>query len=281
MRTIRICTLVVVFSCMSLGEVEGNGDLTVSGATLTNDLAILALDCTANTNGGTLTTDENGIVICADDDGTTGPHTVDTNTQLSESEVDAFVANNGYSIGEHTVDTDTQLSESEVDAFVANNGYSTEPPIINQNSSAQSANWWTDGMMRMGTEAGTEQTAGKSIIVRNARSTILSEGSIVARSAALILERDGSNGGLRIQSLTTTTKSISCMGITSSNTLLAFNSTLNTIGTTTIFTNAQNVSHYDCSFGNYFLGRDHTRVTMTRVGTDSWWQGFIYSSFNQ
>ena len=52
-----------------------------------------------------------------------GDHTVDTDTQLSESEVDAFVSNNNYSIGDHAVDTDTQLSESEVDAFVSNNDY--------------------------------------------------------------------------------------------------------------------------------------------------------------
>ncbi|MDF1564308.1 MAG: tail fiber domain-containing protein, partial [Deltaproteobacteria bacterium] len=31
----------------------------------------------------------------------------DTNTQLSEAEVDAYVANNGYSMGAHTIDTDT------------------------------------------------------------------------------------------------------------------------------------------------------------------------------
>ncbi len=34
-------------------------------------------------------------------------HTVDTETQLSEAEVDGFVANNGFSTGGHTVDTDT------------------------------------------------------------------------------------------------------------------------------------------------------------------------------
>ncbi|SFR92435.1 hypothetical protein SAMN04488010_3792, partial [Maribacter stanieri] len=91
-------------------------------------------------------------------------HTVDTNTQLSEAEVDAFVANNNYSTGAHTTDAadlttgvldnarvqesnvtqhetaltitesqisdlahtvDTNLTEAEVDAFVANNNYST------------------------------------------------------------------------------------------------------------------------------------------------------------
>ncbi len=85
----------------------------------------------------------------------------DTNTQLSESEVDAFVSNNGYltsfteidgditneiqdlqlsgnilsitnnlsatsiDLSQYLDDTNTQLSESEVDAFVSNNGYLT------------------------------------------------------------------------------------------------------------------------------------------------------------
>ncbi|PHR46372.1 MAG: hypothetical protein COA32_10990 [Fluviicola sp.] len=81
---------------------------------------------------------------------------IDTDTQLTESEVDAFVANNGYltsfsevdgdvtneiqdisltgtdltltsgsTIDLSVIDTDTQLTEAEVDAFVANNGYLT------------------------------------------------------------------------------------------------------------------------------------------------------------
>ena len=81
---------------------------------------------------------------------------IDTDTQLSEAEVDAYVANNGYltsftevdgdptneiqdisltgtdltissgsTIDLSSIDTDTQLSEAEVDAYVANNGYLT------------------------------------------------------------------------------------------------------------------------------------------------------------
>jgi hypothetical protein len=81
---------------------------------------------------------------------------IDTDTQLTEAEVDAFVANNGYlttftevdgdvtneiqdislsgtdlsissgsTIDLSSIDTDTQLTEAEVDAFVANNGYLT------------------------------------------------------------------------------------------------------------------------------------------------------------
>ncbi len=79
-------------------------------------------------------------------------HTVDTNTQLSESQVDTMVSNNGYLTSytetdpifiawdkatgivitesqisdlSHTVDTNTQLNESTVDTMVSNNGYLT------------------------------------------------------------------------------------------------------------------------------------------------------------
>jgi len=87
----------------------------------------------------------------------------DLDTQLTEAQVDAFVANNDYSTGPHTVDTDTlaglsclpgevpkwksipgfpgsytwqcdtdlntQLTETQVDAFVADNGYLTDQTI--------------------------------------------------------------------------------------------------------------------------------------------------------
>ncbi len=85
--------------------------------------------------------------------------TVDTDTHLTEAQVDAFAANNGYLTQEvdgsvtneielpvggsdgqvlktdgsgnyawiaQTVDTDTHLTEAQVDAFAANNGYLTE-----------------------------------------------------------------------------------------------------------------------------------------------------------
>jgi hypothetical protein len=60
---------------------------------------------------------------------TTGPHTVNTDTQLTEEQVDAMVANNGYTTGPHTVDTDTQLTEEQVDAMTANNGYAQQDQI--------------------------------------------------------------------------------------------------------------------------------------------------------
>ena len=59
----------------------------------------------------------------------TGAHTFDTNSQLSEAEVDAFVANNNYATGAHTVDT--TLTEAEVDAMVQNNSYALQSEVFN------------------------------------------------------------------------------------------------------------------------------------------------------
>ncbi len=104
-------------------------------------------------NGQVLQTNGSGVYTWVN-------QTVDTDTQLDEAAVDAFVSNNGYitspndadsdptneielplgglngyvlqtngsgvySWTPQTVDTDTQLDEAAVDAFVANNGYVT------------------------------------------------------------------------------------------------------------------------------------------------------------
>ena len=89
--------------------------------------------------------------ISKDDITNLGLPSQDTNTQLSEYQVDAFVANNGFlssvkdsdisgkisfqklgiskenivALGLHDQDTNTQLSEEQVDAFVANNGFAS------------------------------------------------------------------------------------------------------------------------------------------------------------
>ena len=70
----------------------------------------------------------------------------DLNTQLTEAQVDNFVANNGYSTGAHTVDTNTQLTEAQVDAFVANNGYLTDQTIESKPFllRAASGSYWSD-----------------------------------------------------------------------------------------------------------------------------------------
>ena len=52
-------------------------------------------------------------------------HTLNTDTQLSASEVAAAAVSQGFVAGPHTVNTDTQLSDSEVAAAAARQGFVT------------------------------------------------------------------------------------------------------------------------------------------------------------
>lgn len=67
MKSVQAIIFIVFTVLISMSIVEANGDLTVSGTTITKDLA-LDLDCTANANGGALTTDALGVVGCSDDE---------------------------------------------------------------------------------------------------------------------------------------------------------------------------------------------------------------------
>ena len=49
-----------------------SGDLGVSGTITAEALTVSSLDCTASANGGTLTTDANGVLTCSDDHDSAG-----------------------------------------------------------------------------------------------------------------------------------------------------------------------------------------------------------------
>ena len=66
MRLVQNSKLVIFFVCMSLSVAEGSNLLDVSGTTITDALTVLGLDCTVNANGGRLTTNASGEVICSD-----------------------------------------------------------------------------------------------------------------------------------------------------------------------------------------------------------------------
>ena len=153
--------------------------------------------------------------------------------------------------------------------------------IQNQTSSAQAASFRIDGMMRVGIETGTAQPATGPIIVRESRSTLLTDGNIVATAGDMQLQRDGSNGGLKMVVTSSGSRAISCSGVTTTGGFVGFADEFNGSTTVTVFTNAQNVARYDCSFGNFFGSGDHTRVVMTRDGGDYFWMGFIESTVNQ
>lgn len=154
--------------------------------------------------------------------------------------------------------------------------------IQNQTAAAQSASWRIDGTMRMGSEAGTNYPAVHSLILRQARSLTATAGEVVARTDSLILERDGTNGGLRVLSTSSDQKSMACTAVAATGAVIGFASDLTLSGASSVFSDAQNIVHFDCSFGRYFLATGHhTRVSMSRVPGDFYWLGFIQSTYNQ
>lgn len=154
--------------------------------------------------------------------------------------------------------------------------------IRNQDSSVQTgANLWIGGMVRMGTETGTAEGPGSSIIVRRLYSTDNTAGNALAITNDMRLERDGTNGGLRVTTLNINRLNITCTGITSSSTQLIYRNDFSSAGTFQVFTDAQGVVHYDCSFGYYYLGLTHSHVVMDRRPADYFWVGFLTSTTNQ
>jgi len=154
--------------------------------------------------------------------------------------------------------------------------------IRNQNASTQAgANLWIGGMVRMGTETGTAESPNSSIIVRRLYSTDNTAGNALAITGDMRLERDGSNGGLRVTTLNTNRLNITCTGITTSNIQVIYRGEFSSAGTIQVFTDAQSVVHYDCSFGYYYLGLTHTHAVWDRRTGDFYWMGFLTSTTNQ
>ncbi len=153
-------------------EVQGLADVATSG-----DYADLSNQPIIPSANSQLTNDSNY---------STGAHAVDTDTNLTEAEVDTYVANNGYltsesdpsvngAISSHagnsnahhtpTVDTDTQLSEVEVDAMVANNNYSTGAHTIDTDTQLADGDIGAMGYIKSYSEADPSVNAlGKSTL---------------------------------------------------------------------------------------------------------------------
>jgi len=136
-------------------------------------------------------------------------------------------------------------------------------------------------MVRMGNETGTTEVANSAIIVRKLYSTISDAGSAIAITDEMRLERDGTDGGLRITRLNASNLNITCTGITGASTQVIYRSDFASAGTSQVFTDAQNVLHYDCSFGNTYNAANITHAVWDRRVSDYWWMGFLTSTTNQ
>ena len=127
--------------------------------------------------------------VCADD--------ADTNTQLSEEQVDAFTDNNDYVVGpaqacalgqilkvsnngwacSEDIDSDTQLNEEQVDTFVANNNYVIGPVQacqVGQVLKASNEGW----ICATDQDGDTTYTAGSGLSLSNANQFYVGSGAI-------------------------------------------------------------------------------------------------------
>lgn len=173
----------------------------------------------------------------------------DTDTQLTEVQVDAFVANNGYLTAEldadptneielptggtnnqvlktdgsgnyawvnQTVDTDTdtQLTETQVDAFVANNGYLTAELDADPNNEIELPTGGTNNQVLKTDGAGNYAWVNQTVDTDT--DTQLNEAAVdamVANNGYLTAEVDGSiTNEIQTLSISGTTLSISGTG---------------------------------------------------------------------
>ena len=95
---------------------------TTTNATTTNlataNLRVSTLDCTGYANGGTLTTDANGNVVCAADDGGAGSSVGGGNTQVQFNDAGSFAGDTGFTY-DKTADRVTVVNASTTNLTAA------------------------------------------------------------------------------------------------------------------------------------------------------------------
>lgn len=148
-----------------------------------------------------------------------------------------------------------------------------------------------DGVIRSGSETGTSDAPNPAgLVTRRINSYNPAAGQIVARTDTLILERDGSYGGfLIVVPANSGNVTIACMGIDNTGAQKnAYDGVANSSTTQVIqiYSNAQNLVHFECTFGvTYSSGQHLTQVTLSRYANgatlDNYWSGNVISTYNQ
>ena len=162
-----------------------------------------------------------------------------------------------------------------------------------------SGNTRITGLIRTGSETGTSQAPNPAgLVVRRINSTLSISNSIVALAHTIFLGagtninlvRDGTAGGFQIQyPALPGYVTIACMGIDTNGVTKNFyvgKANPSTPGTVQIFTDAQAIVHFECTFGDTYNSGDHlTRVTLSRFYNgsvlDNYWSGDLVSTYNQ
>jgi len=159
---------------------------------------------------------------------------------------------------------------------------STDPnyDIHNQGASAQAANFWINGQMRMGSET-TSGAAGYAMINRRIFNTSTTAGTIVAVTDDLRIERDGTNGGMQVHTLNTNQVDVQCFLLSSTGAVTGVVKSYSSATTEALFTNGANIVRADCTFGYTYLNYTNTHMVISRRAGDYYWGGFIQSATNQ
>jgi hypothetical protein len=172
--------------------------------------------------------------------------------------------------------------------YIQNQTVSPQTASFNINGSAQIA-----GLLRSGAENGTSEAPSLAgLVIRRINSTIQNSNSVVAISRIsgtitnVTLIRDGTSAGFQIQypAAPTGRLTIACMGIDSTGAQKNFYTSITTPatpGVVQVYTNTQNIVHFECSFGDPFANSHLTQVTLTRFTTDFYWNGTVVSTLNQ
>ncbi len=143
------------------------------------------------------------------------------------------------------------------------------------------------GTLRLGSETGSaEAPAITGIVVRRLNSSSSIAGTVIARTDALTLERDGTAGGWGVRYSGNGKKQvIALVGMNASgqsvNAYIKIPASASS-SVVSVFADGQNVVHFRGALGNtYDQGQHLTEVTLTRDGTDNYWAGTVTSTFNQ
>ena len=151
------------------------------------------------------------------------------------------------------------------------------------------------GLLRSGSESGTGELPNPAgLVVRRINSTSSVSNTVVAvarnsgSTANITLVRDGNNGGFQIKyPASPGNLTIACMGIDTTGAQKNFYTSVpspGTAGTVQIYSDAQNIVHFECTFGITFNAGQHlTQVTLSRYGAtlDNFWSGNLISTWNQ
>jgi len=190
--------------------------------------------------------------------------------------------------------TDTQLNFNFINTALVPTTVATLFPAAGfqvKSSVRQGIETGTTQLPSVGTTTGPAVIGGTTfgytgLVSRRINDTAFGiAGRVLARTDALTLEKDGTNGGLRIgYPVASGLPNVACTGVTSTGAVIgrAFIPTAGAVGgVNQIFTDAQGVVFVTCSFGDSFLLNNITSVSLQRYPGDYYWVGSVTSTYNQ